>query len=118
MIFRANSSLIFVLYILFVHFCNFPYSAQFYAAFFAHFPVKVAKHVIFYHIRKNPALQDSPPAAGCVSNIYHSAAVQSSRSRFYFIGKEFPSHVNITRVFPMKEQRVSLAKLSRRARSR
>ena len=32
--------------------------------------------------RKNPALQDSPPAAGRASDIFHSAAVRSSRSFF------------------------------------
>ena len=33
-------------------------------------------------MKKNPALQDSPPAAGRTSDIFHSAAVRSSRSVF------------------------------------
>ena len=38
--------------------------------------------VSILNTRKNPALQDSPPAAGRASVIFHSAAVRSSRSVF------------------------------------
>ena len=38
--------------------------------------------VSILNTRKNPALQDSPPAAGRASDIFHSAAVRSSRSVF------------------------------------
>ena len=38
--------------------------------------------VVILNTRKNPALQDSPPAAGRASVIFHSAAVRSSRSVF------------------------------------
>ena len=36
---------------------------------------------------KNPALQDSPPAAGRASDIFYSAAVRSKAERFLFHGK-------------------------------
>ena len=38
--------------------------------------------VSILNTRKNPAKQDSPPAAGRASDIFHSAAVRSSRSVF------------------------------------
>ena len=38
--------------------------------------------VSILNTRKNPALQDSPPAAVRASDIFHSAAVRSSRSVF------------------------------------
>ncbi len=38
-------------------------------------------------LKKHPARQDAPPAAGCISSIFRSAAVRSSRSFFYCIGE-------------------------------
>ena len=47
--------------------------------FFLHF-FSLLSYVL--KMKKNPALQDSPPAAGRTSDIFHSAAVRSSRSVF------------------------------------
>ena len=50
---------------------------------------------ILTYMQKNPALLDSPPAAGRFSDIFHIAAVRSSRSVFNFIGTEFPMKLKI-----------------------
>ena len=50
----------------------------------------LSKITISYKVRKNPALQDSTPAAGRANDIFRSAAVRSKAELFYFIGKQFP----------------------------